>query len=107
MDCERCGMCIETCPVGALLSRPFKHAARSWQTDKTASTCPHCSVGCSLLVESRHGDVVRTRTNGLEEPANGILCAKGFFGHSFVNSDERLTQPLIPPQRAPGTGNLA
>ncbi len=95
MDCERCGMCIETCPVGALLSRPFKHAARSWQTDKTASTCPHCSVGCSLLVESRHGDVVRTRTNGLEEPANGILCAKGFFGHSFVNSDERLTQPLI------------
>ena len=95
MDCERCGMCIETCPVGALLSRPFKHAARSWQTDKTASTCPHCSVGCSLLVESRHGDVVRTRTNGLEEPANGILCAKGFFGHSYVNSDDRLTQPLI------------
>ncbi len=95
MDCERCGMCIETCPVGALLSRPFKHAARSWQTDKTASTCPHCSVGCSLLVESRHGDVVRTRTNGLEEPANGILCAKGFFGHSFVNSGDRLTQPLI------------
>ena len=95
MDCERCGMCIETCPVGALLSRPFKHAARSWQTDKTASTCPHCSVGCSLLVESRHGDVVRTRTNGLEEPANGILCAKGFFGHSYVNSDDRLTQPLV------------
>jgi len=95
MDCERCGMCIETCPVGALLSRPFKHAARSWQTDKTASTCPHCSVGCSLLVESRHGDVVRTRTNGLEEPANGILCAKGFFGHSYVNSGDRLTQPLI------------
>ena len=95
MDCERCGMCIETCPVGALLSRPFKHAARSWQTDKTASTCPHCSVGCSLLVESRHGDVVRTRTNGLEEPANGILCAKGFFGHSFVNSGDRLTQPLV------------
>ena len=95
MDCERCGMCIETCPVGALLSRPFKHSARSWQTEKTASTCPHCSVGCSFLVESRHGEVVRTRTNGLEEPANGILCAKGFFGHSYINSPERLTEPLI------------
>ncbi len=95
MDCERCGMCIETCPVGALLSRPFKHAARSWQTEKSPSTCPHCSVGCSLLVESRHGTVVRTRTNGLEEPGRGILCAKGFFGNSFVNSDKRITQPLI------------
>ncbi len=95
MDCERCGMCIETCPVGALLSRPFKHSARSWQTEKVASTCPHCSVGCSLLVESRHGDVVRTRTNGLEEPGRGLLCAKGFFGHSFVNSENRITQPMV------------
>ncbi len=95
MDCERCGMCIETCPVGALLSRPFKHSARSWQTEKAASTCPHCSVGCSILVESRHGEVVRTRSNGLEEPDRGILCAKGFFGHSFVNSDERITQPMV------------
>ncbi len=95
MDCERCGMCIETCPVGALLSRPFKHSARSWQTEKAASTCPHCSVGCSILVESRHGEVVRTRSNGLEEPDRGILCAKGFFGHSFVNSDDRITQPMV------------
>ena len=95
MDCERCGMCIETCPVGALLSRPFKHSARSWQTEKAASTCPHCSVGCSILVESRHGEVVRTRSNGLEEPDRGILCAKGFFGHSFVNSEDRITQPMV------------
>lgn len=95
MDCERCGMCIETCPVGALLSRPFKHSARSWQTEKAASTCPHCAVGCSILVESRHGEVVRTRSNGLEEPDRGILCAKGFFGHSFVNSEDRITQPMV------------
>ena len=95
MDCERCGMCIETCPVGALLSRPFKHSARSWQTEKAASTCPHCAVGCSILVESRHGEVVRTRSNGLEEPDRGILCAKGFFGHSFVNSENRITQPMV------------
>ncbi|MBM3464552.1 MAG: 2Fe-2S iron-sulfur cluster binding domain-containing protein [Armatimonadetes bacterium] len=95
MDCERCGMCIETCPVGALLSRPFKHSARSWQTEKAASTCPHCAVGCALLVESRHGAVVRTRANGLEDPGRGILCAKGFFGHSFVDSPERIQRPLM------------
>ncbi len=95
MDCERCGMCIETCPVGALLSTPFKHRARSWQTEKTTSICPHCSVGCSIVVESRHGEVVRVRSNGLEDPSRGILCAKGFFGHSFVNSPERITDPMI------------
>ncbi len=95
MDCERCGMCIETCPVGALLSRPVKHRARSWQMEKAVSTCPHCAVGCSMQVETRHGDVVRTRSNGLEDPGRGILCAKGFFGHSFVNSPDRIASPMI------------
>ncbi len=95
MDCERCGMCIEVCPVGALLSRPFKHVARAWQTVQTDTTCPHCSVGCKIQVESRKGEILRARVGEPVEPNRGIVCVKGYFGWSFVNSAERIGSPMI------------
>ncbi|MDP6183966.1 MAG: 2Fe-2S iron-sulfur cluster-binding protein, partial [Gammaproteobacteria bacterium] len=95
MDCERCGMCIEVCPVGAVLSRPFKHSARAWQTVRADSTCPHCSVGCKIQVESRKGEVLRVRVGEPVEPNRGIVCVKGFFGWSFVNDDQRIGSPMI------------
>lgn len=95
MDCERCGMCIEVCPVGAVLSRPFKHVARAWQTVQADSTCPHCSVGCKIQVESRKGEVLRVRVGEPVEPNRGIVCVKGFFGWSFINDDERIARPMI------------
>ncbi len=95
MDCERCGMCIEVCPVGAVLSRPFKHEARAWQTVQTETTCPHCSVGCKVQLESRKGRVLRARVRPVQEPNRGIACGKGFFGWEFVNSPDRITEPMI------------
>ena len=95
MDCERCGMCIEVCPVGAVLSRPFKHDARAWQTVQTETTCPHCSVGCKVQLESRKGKVLRARVRPVAEPNRGIACGKGFFGWEFVNSPDRITDPMI------------
>jgi len=95
MDCERCGMCIEVCPVGAVLSRPFKHNARAWQTEQTETTCPHCSVGCGVQLESRKGQVLRARVRPVREPNRGIACGKGFFGWEHVNAEERITEPMI------------
>jgi len=95
MDCERCGMCIEVCPVGAVLSRPFKHVARAFQTLTSETTCPHCSVGCSLQLESRKGEVLRARARPVKEPNRGILCNKGFFGWEHVNHPNRIHAPMI------------
>ena len=95
MDCERCGMCVEVCPVGAVLSRPFKHQARAWQTVQTQTTCPHCSVGCQLQLESRKGSVLRARARPVADPNRGILCGKGFFGWEHVNAPDRVTAPMI------------
>ena len=95
MDCERCGMCVEVCPVGAVLSRPFKHQARAWQTVQTQTTCPHCSVGCQLQLESRKGTVLRSRARPVSDPNRGILCGKGFFGWEHVNDPDRVTAPMI------------
>ncbi len=95
MDCERCGMCVEVCPVGAVLSRPFKHSARAWQTVQTQTTCPHCSVGCQLQLETRKGQALRARARPVTQPNEGILCGKGFFGWEHVNDPDRITSPMI------------
>ncbi|MCL4417847.1 MAG: 2Fe-2S iron-sulfur cluster-binding protein [Actinobacteria bacterium] len=48
-DCVFCGNCISTCPVGALLSKPYMHKARVWGVTKTETICPYCGVGCTYL----------------------------------------------------------
>ena len=106
LDCVECGECIEVCPVGALLSRPFMHSGRAWQVHQSESVCNHCSVGCQLHVETRMGEVLRTKANpALRDqtpvntrdrgPGDGMLCTRGRFGYDYIHDDERVTQPLV------------
>ena len=106
LDCVECGECIEVCPVGALLSRPFMHSGRAWQVHQSESVCNHCSVGCQMHVETRMGEVLRTKANpALRDqtpvntrdrgPGDGMLCTRGRFGYDYIHDDGRVTQPLV------------
>ena len=106
LDCVECGECIEVCPVGALLSRPFMHSGRAWQVNQSESVCNHCSVGCQMHVETRMGEVLRTKANpALRDqtpvntrdrgPGDGMLCTRGRFGYDYIHDDGRLAQPLV------------
>jgi formate dehydrogenase alpha subunit len=95
LDCEFCGQCIAVCPVGAMTNKLFKYRMRSWLLDKTESTCPHCSTGCSINVESRKGHVYRITSDGEKGINEGNLCSKGRFGFEFTNHPDRLTAPLV------------
>lgn len=89
------GNTISICPVGALTSQVYRFRARPWDNEATPSTCTLCPVGCSLFLDERDGEIMRTR--GREDPAvNDVwLCDKGFFGYEFTSHAERLTQPLL------------
>lgn len=89
------GNTIAICPVGALTSQVYRFRARPWDNDATDSTCTLCPVGCSLILDSRDGEIMRTRSQ--ENPAvNDIwLCDKGWFGYEYVYSQQRLQMPLI------------
>ncbi len=89
------GNTIMICPVGALTSDVYRFRARPWDNLATPSTCTLCPMGCSMYVDSRDGEIMRTRSQ--ENPAvNDIwLCDKGWFGYEFSSSDKRLKQPLI------------
>ncbi|QXE90175.1 molybdopterin-dependent oxidoreductase [Geomonas subterranea] len=95
LNCEFCGSCVSVCPVGALNSRPFKFKARWWALQKTKSVCSYCGTGCQLTLGSKDGKVLTTIYDENQGFHNGQLCTRGRFGYQFVNSDKRLTAPLI------------
>lgn len=93
--CEFCGQCISTCPVGALIEKPRLKKGRTWEVTKTLTTCPYCGTGCMLELQTIGEEIVNVSAP-LETGINvGNLCVKGRFGFKFVNSDDRLTAPLI------------
>jgi NADH-quinone oxidoreductase subunit G len=95
LNCEFCGSCVSVCPVGALNSRPFKFKARWWALNKTKSVCSYCGTGCQLTLGTKDGKVLTTIYDENQGFHNGQLCTRGRFGYQFINSDKRLTTPLV------------
>jgi NADH-quinone oxidoreductase subunit G len=89
------GNTVQICPVGALTATPYRFRARPWDLEAVESTCPHCSVGCRISVQSSRNEVLRF--TGVDNgPTNqGWLCDKGRFGFEYLNSSDRLGAPLI------------
>lgn len=94
-DCSHCGNCIEVCPVGALMSTPYRYKARPWDMVQTDTICNMCGTGCSLTIETRDGELARVKSK-YETGINGeLLCAKGRFGFDAIDGGERIKTPMI------------
>ncbi len=67
---------------------------RKERVKKTKTVCTYCAVGCSFDVWTRDRHILKIEP--AHGPANGIsTCIKGKFAWGHVNSDDRLTQPLL------------
>lgn len=95
MDCEFCGQCLDTCPVGAITTDCFDYRTKAWELTETTTPCPYCSVGCLLTIGSRDGEIKRVFSEPHQGPNDGNLCVRGRFGWDVVDSPERLTSPLL------------
>jgi len=95
LNCEFCGSCVSVCPVGALLSRPFKFKARWWALNKVKTICSYCGTGCQLTLGIKDNKVLTTIYDENQGFHNGQLCTRGRWGYQFVNSTQRLTAPLV------------
>ncbi|HEX8804290.1 MAG TPA: NADH-quinone oxidoreductase subunit NuoG, partial [Acidimicrobiales bacterium] len=89
------GNTVQICPVGALLETPYRFRARPWDLDQAESTCTVCAVGCRMVLQSSMDRLVRHV--GVDDDAvnQSWLCDKGRFAHEAIDSDERLTRPLV------------
>ncbi|QEM66974.1 molybdopterin-dependent oxidoreductase [Geobacter sp. FeAm09] len=94
LNCDFCGNCINACPTGTLISKPFKFRGRPWTFDVTKSVCAFCSSGCQIEYHSRDGRVERV-TSSDDGFNRGNLCVNGRFGYAAFNSSGRLTEPLL------------
>ena len=89
------GNTVQICPVGALTAKPYRFKARPWDLEEAESTCTTCSVGCRVVVQSSRDEILR-RQGVDSDPVNwGWLCDRGRFDLEAVNSDDRLSVPLV------------
>ena len=93
--CTECGACIDVCPTGAMTYAGAEGKGRSWQMSRTLTICPYCGCGCTIALNVRDGRIVEVTAEPGAGVNRGMLCVKGRFGFDFVNSPERLTEPLV------------
>ncbi|WP_425499720.1 formate dehydrogenase subunit alpha [Halorarum halobium] len=92
------GVAAETLPEGKLFEIARSIGDRRLEELTVEdTTCGYCAVGCRFDLYSDGEEVLAARPTAEEDaPVNGIsTCVKGKFGYDFVNSDDRLTSPLV------------
>jgi formate dehydrogenase major subunit len=86
---------VEPSYSGIFAISEVEAAMRDTRTRKTKTVCTFCGVGCTFEVWTKGRDILKVEPVE-QSPVNSISsCVKGKFGWDFVNSEERLTTPLI------------
>jgi NADH-quinone oxidoreductase subunit G len=95
VDSELSGNMIDICPVGALTSKPFRYAARTWELSRRKSVSPHDSTGANLVVQIKSNKVMRVVPLENEAVNECWISDRDRFSYEGLGSDSRLTRPMI------------
>jgi len=92
-ECVSCGACVQSCPTGALIEKTV--VAQGTPDDARVTTCAYCGVGCSLVAETRGGQVVRMVPDKRGKANEGHACVKGRFAWGYATHSDRVTRPMV------------
>jgi len=95
VDSELSGNMIDICPVGALTSKPFRYAARTWELSRRKSVSPHDALGSNLIVQVKNDKVMRVLPLENEAVNECWISDKDRFSYEALASAERLAAPMI------------
>lgn len=91
--CESCGMCISTCPTGAI-SENVLFKPGPVRTTPAETICNYCSIGCSLNLNHLNGFVMNVTGTPGQINEEGNICRFPRFGYSYLNDRTRITSPM-------------
>jgi formate dehydrogenase major subunit len=89
-ECVSCGLCVSTCPTGAIAAKIPLAKPGPWATATNPTVCHYCGVGCRLNYDTFGDSLVKTSRYQQDCPTDGNHCRKGRFGHNYVHTPERL-----------------
>lgn len=95
VDSELSGNMIDLCPVGALTSKPFRYAARTWELGRKRSVSPHDSLGSNTTVQTKANKVMRVVALENEAINECWISDRDRFSYEGLNSADRITTPMV------------
>ena len=93
--CVFCGNCVQVCPTAALMPVSRMGRGREWELEWITTVCGYCGVGCQLDYAVKDGEILYAQSTGDGSVNGDFLCTKGRFGWDYVQSEDRLTHPLL------------
>ena len=94
LSSELSGNIIDLCPVGALTSKPYAFAARSWELQRTETIDVHDAVGSNILVDARGATVMRVLPRLNEDVNEEWISDKTRFANDGLRL-QRLDTPMV------------
>jgi formate dehydrogenase major subunit len=98
-ECTSCGLCIGTCPTGAISQHLALAKPGPWATRSATSLCHYCGVGCELTFDSYGDSFIKTGRSADAPVTLGNHCRRGLFGYEYVQAPDRLLHARIRPGR--------
>ncbi len=95
LNCDFCGQCISTCPVGALTDNIFKNTTRSWKLQRKKTVCSHCGMGCEIVLNTEKGKIRRVTAPFTDGGELQNLCARGRFGWKAYEAENHPQKPFV------------
>jgi len=92
---ELVGNVIDLCPVGALVSKPYRFSARAWEMTSTPLVSPHDPVGTNLYGHVLRGRLMRVVPRENEAINETWIADRDRFSYEGVYSPDRLEHPLV------------
>jgi len=92
---ELSGNVIDLCPVGALVSKPYRFSARAWEMNAVPLISPHDAVGSNLFGHVLRGRLMRVVPRENEAINEVWIADRDRFSYEGVYSADRLRTPLV------------
>jgi NADH-quinone oxidoreductase subunit G len=92
---ELSGNVIDLCPVGALVSKPYRFSARAWEMSSSALISPHDPVGTNVFAHVLRGKLMRVVPRENEAINETWIADRDRFSYEGIYAEDRLQQPMV------------